>query len=57
MKKKIKLLHSVKYFIGTVGACTIVMDHQYIGLSIMLLGAACDAIIMYLTPEKNEPSN
>lgn len=52
MKKKIKLLHALKFFFGTIGASTVVMDHAIIGLTIMAIGAACDAAIMYLTPSK-----
>jgi hypothetical protein len=57
MKKKIKLLQSLKYFLGSIGAATIINDHKWIGISIMALGAACDALIMYYTPSKDEPTN
>lgn len=50
MKKKIKLLQSLKYFLGSIGAATVISDYKWVGIGIMAIGALCDAIIMYLTP-------
>lgn len=53
--KKIKrLAWSIKAFTGTIGAGAVAADYKWIGLSILLIGALCDAILEFYKEEDTQ---
>lgn len=44
----------IKGFFGAIGGSAIVMDHKWIGLSILAVGALADQIIIFLKKEQDD---
>ena len=51
-KKVKRIAWSIKAFTGSIGAAAIVSDHKWIGLSILLTGAICDAVLEFFKEEE-----
>lgn len=50
--KKIKrIAWAIKGFTGSIGAGAIVADYKWVGLSILIIGAVCDAVLEFFKEE------